>query len=191
MFTWHFTFAGQDAVHDLAARCRGALAQLPGLDLVPDQWLHLTTQGLAFTDEISGEETEAVISAARDWLAEAAPLAVELGPLEVTPEAIRFGVQPADGLAAVRRELRSAITGALGAERLMEADDWTPHVTVAYSHTTAPAAPYKAAAGGSGTAAAVIGRVELITLSRDERMYEWTTRAVVPLDGGPVRRPAG
>jgi hypothetical protein len=34
--------------------------RLPDLDLVPGRWLHLTTQGLAFTDEISDDDVSAV-----------------------------------------------------------------------------------------------------------------------------------
>jgi hypothetical protein len=38
----HATFAGAPAVQALAAKARDRLAGLPGLDLIPGQWLHLT-----------------------------------------------------------------------------------------------------------------------------------------------------
>jgi 2'-5' RNA ligase len=183
MYTWHFTFEGQPAVADLAATYQEKLAALPGLVLVPARWLHLTTQGLAFTDEISGAEVDAVVGAAADRVRAIAPQQVALGPASVTPEAILLDVSPADGLAAVRRELRTAITAVLGPDRLLEGADWTAHVSVAYSATDAPAAPYVDAVAAKETTDCVISSVDLIELNRDNRMYEWTLRATIPLEG--------
>jgi hypothetical protein len=44
---------------------RARLADLPGLDLVPGQWLHLTTQGVGLTDEVSDTNLTAITSASR------------------------------------------------------------------------------------------------------------------------------
>lgn len=52
-YTFHFTFERQPAVQHLAAEARGRLSGFPALDLVPSRWLHLTTQGIGFTDEVS------------------------------------------------------------------------------------------------------------------------------------------
>jgi hypothetical protein len=52
---------------------RARLAGLPGLDLVPGQWLHLTTQGVGFTDEVSDTDLTAITSAARTRLAAVEP----------------------------------------------------------------------------------------------------------------------
>jgi hypothetical protein len=60
-----------------------------------------------------------------------------------------------------------------------------PHVSVAYSSGSGAAAPYITAIEHGGTAACVISSVDLIELNRDNRMYEWTTRARVPLEGTP------
>ncbi|WP_131738393.1 hypothetical protein [Actinomadura roseirufa] len=54
MYTWHFTFDGQRDLHRLVLAYQGRLANVAGLDPIPLEWLHLTTQGLAFADEISG-----------------------------------------------------------------------------------------------------------------------------------------
>ena len=45
MYTFHITFDGQPAVHQLASGCQEALRGLGGIDLVPPRWLHLTVQG--------------------------------------------------------------------------------------------------------------------------------------------------
>ena len=181
MYTWHFTFDGQQPVHDLATAYQERLAALPALDVVPAQWLHLTTQGVGFTDQTTDDEVTAIIDAASGRLKSYDPERIVLGPACVTPEAILLQVEPADGLAAIRSELRSAISGVLGHARLMESDDWTAHVTVAYSNGTGPTGPYAAALDGGGTARTLISDVQLIELNRDQHMYEWTTRASVPL----------
>jgi hypothetical protein len=117
------------------------------------------------------------------------PVPVTLGPALVTPEAILLDITPADGLSAIRHELRQAISDVLGQARLTGGDEWAPHVSVAYSHGTGPQAPLKAAVEGGETAATVINTVQLLVLGRDNRLYEWTTRGGVEL--GRSRGPSG
>lgn len=183
MYTWHFTFDRRPEVHDLAASYQARLAALPGLDLIPARWLHLTTQGVGFTDEVSDEDVAALLVASAERLRGFATHRVTLGPARVTPEAILLDVAPVGGLAAIRRELREAITDVLGAARLMKTNEWTPHVSVAYSHGTGPQAPYVAAVEGGGTAETLISTIDLIVLGRDHRLYEWTIRGQAQLTG--------
>ncbi len=60
-------------MQELAANARARLIGLPGLDLVPGQWLHLTTQGVGFTDEVSDNDLTAITSAARTRLTAVKP----------------------------------------------------------------------------------------------------------------------
>jgi hypothetical protein len=55
LYTWHVTFEGQTDLHRLV-RAYQARLDLPGLDLVPVAWLHLTMQGVGFTDEVAGQD---------------------------------------------------------------------------------------------------------------------------------------
>ena len=181
MYTWHITFADQPSIQDLAARYQAKLSGLPGLDLIPARWLHLTTQGVGFTDEVSDTDVDAIADRARQRLAKVDPVQATLGPATVTPEAILLDVVPLPELRRIRHELRASITDVWGPDRLMEGDDWTPHVSVAYSNSTAPAPPYLAAVENGDTASVPISHVQLIVLDRDQRMYEWTTRADIPL----------
>jgi hypothetical protein len=180
-YTWYFTFGGHQEVHDLAASYQARLAALPGLDPIPARWLHLTAQGVGFTDEVSDEDVAAVLAASAWRLKGFAAPRVTLGPALVVPEAILLEITPADGLAAIRRELREAIATVLGPARLAGTDEWMPHVSLAYSHGTGPKPPYVAAVKGGGTAEAVLSTVELIVLGRDHRLYEWTARGDVRL----------
>jgi 2'-5' RNA ligase superfamily len=183
MYTFHFTFDGQDAVQALAARYRDRLAGLPDLVLVPDRWLHLTTQGLAFTDEILSFEVQAVTSAAAARVKELPPVHAVVGPARVTPEALLLDVSPASDLAVVRAAIRDAIAAVRGRDKLGEGDDWTPHVSVAYSSGAGSAEPYINALAVEDTATCLFDSVELIELNRDNRMYEWETVARLPLAG--------
>jgi 2'-5' RNA ligase len=180
-YTWFFTFDGRPEVHDLAASYQARLAALPDLDPVPARWLHLTTQGVGFTDEVSDEDVTALLTASARRLKGFAAQRVTLGPALVVPEAILLGVAPTSGLAAIRHELREAIADVLGAARLAGGDEWMPHVSVAYSHGAGPQEAYVAAAESGGTTETVISTVELIVLGRDHRLYEWTTRGDVQL----------
>lgn len=63
-----------------------------------------------------------------------------------------------------------------------EPEDWTPHVSIAYSNVTGPADIYEAALDGEDAVASVeIRAVQLIVLGRDSHLYEWTSRAEIQL----------
>src|SRR5215472_3175916 len=70
-YTFHITFEDPDAVEGgddlrrMATEYQGILATLPGLDLVPLHWLHLTMQNVGFTDEVPEASADAVLAAGR------------------------------------------------------------------------------------------------------------------------------
>ena len=75
-----------------------------------------------------------------------------------------------------------AIAAARGPGQVGEPDEWTPHVSVAYSNSTGPMEPYlKALEPPLEPVSVDIADVQLIVLGRDAHLYEWQTRAVVPL----------
>ena len=187
MYTWHVTFGEMPCVGDLAAHVQARLAGLPGLDLVPGRWLHLTTQGVGFTDEVVSADVVAIVDAARRRLADAEPPQVTIGPARVASEGVAFGVSPRDGLTVLRDGLRAAVAEIWSPARVPESDDWTPHVSVAYSRVSGPAGMYEAALAGQDAAVNVtIGSVQLIMLGRDRHVYEWDTQAEVRL--APARQ---
>ncbi|HEX6074570.1 MAG TPA: hypothetical protein VFZ32_04810 [Micromonosporaceae bacterium] len=50
-YACHLTFDNAPDLHRLADRYQQALRPFAGLDLIPRRWLHLTMQGIGFTDE--------------------------------------------------------------------------------------------------------------------------------------------
>jgi len=180
-YTWHITW-GQADVHRYVDEYQRALADVPGLDLVPPQWLHLTTQGIGFTDEITDGTIEQIEAAVRPRLAAIHAPGVLLEAPVVDPEAVLVPVQPADSIRQIRREIRAAIGDVLPV--VPEDDDgFQPHISLAYSSSNGPAAPVTAALASArvAPARALVTHISLIRIHRDHRMYEWSPVAEVPL----------
>jgi hypothetical protein len=139
LYAWHVTFEGAGEVHDLAKDCRDKMAGLPGLDLIPHKWLHLTVQGIGFTDEIPAVDLDALTSASQKQLAALEPVTVTLGPVFVHDEAVVLPARPATALTPVRDHLREAVASVLGPGRVRDGDSWVP--MSAWPTATAPGRP--------------------------------------------------
>ncbi|MGW7208421.1 2'-5' RNA ligase family protein [Streptomyces sp. NPDC054837] len=182
-YTWHLTFEGQEDVHRLATEYRTALAPLRDLlTPIPDQWLHLTMQGIGFVGESSERDVQAIVDAAHTELAAVPAFDLEIGPEVLDPEAVLLHVHPDSPVRAVRDAIRNAIGDVLG-EVPEKAEGFTPHVSVAYSAGNGPAAPIAQILAGLdlAPARAHISSAELIVIHRDNHMYEWDPYAKVPL----------
>ncbi|MEU7642447.1 2'-5' RNA ligase family protein [Streptomyces sp. NPDC039016] len=181
-YTWRLTFADQSDVHRYVGAHRDVLTPLPGLDLIPDQWLHLTMQGLGFTHEVDDYDVQAIIRTARSHLAALPPLQLTLPEVIVTPEAVVIPAQPAQDVVDLRRALRAAIAAVWPAVP-ESADGFRPHLSVAYSNSTGPAEPVQQAIENvtAAPATARITTADLIVIHRDRKMYEWETYAQLPL----------
>ncbi|WP_030184201.1 2'-5' RNA ligase family protein [Streptomyces sp. NRRL S-813] len=182
-YTWHMTFDGQEEVQRLAAEYRTVLAPVgDSLTLIPNQWLHLTMQGIGFVGEVKEQDVHAIVDAARPRLAAIPAFEARIGPAVVDPEAILLPVQPDDAVRAVRDAIREAIESVLG-DVPEKADGFRPHVSVAYSAGDGPANPIAQALAGVRVAPAQvrISNADLIVIHRDNQMYEWETFATVPL----------
>lgn len=190
MYTFHVTFDG--SVVDGAARLRGlaeryqrALSGVKGLDMVPAQWLHLTVQGVGFTDEVAESEMRAIVASARTRCADVAPFNLRLGPAVVFREGASLPGAPAVPARRMRDALRAAIADVRGEAGVAEGDHFLPHVSLAYSAVDGSAERLTQAVDScilEPVSVAVRG-VSLIALDRDARIYRWTTHARVRLRG--------
>jgi 2'-5' RNA ligase len=185
MYTWHVTFDDQPQLHELVSAYQSALTLLPGLDLIPGRWLHLTMQGIGFTDEVSEREIADIADAARKRLANQRPVSLTVGPASVDPEAIMFEVTPIDALSPVRSAIRAAISDVRGTTEVPESEEWTPHISLAYSNSDGAAAPYVAAVDSVSNppVTLTVSKAHLIELNRDAQLYQWTTKAEVTFSG--------
>jgi 2'-5' RNA ligase len=182
--TWHVTFNDQPAVHRLAADYAPVFNDLPTLDPIPVRWLHLTMQGIGFTDEINRADVDAIVGAAQDRCAALAPFTITLGPARVDPEALMLPVRPAEPVTRLRAAIRAAIADVWGPDNVPEdPHGFRPHVSLAYSNAASPAEQItQRLAARSVTAAEItVHRAALIDLNRDHRAYEWTDIATADL----------
>ena len=166
------------------------LARLPGLDLVPVEWLHLTVQGIGFADEVGAGDVERIVAAVRPRCATLAPLRLTLGPAVLMEEGVWLRVAPPAAVRQVRAAVRSGIAEVWGAARVPEAaGGFTPHVSLAYSGTEGSDEPYAAALAGAAPRSATVelAAIQAISLGRDGRRYRWETIATVPLGTGAIR----
>ena len=190
LYTWHLTFEDQPDLH-LHVREWQSRLDMPGLDLVPVQWLHLTTQGVGFIDEVDGHDVQDIVAAAVRRCAQLAPLTLTLGPALVDAEAVLLPVAPTERVGQVRAMLRDAIAEVWGADKVPEPKDgFTPHVSLAYSNREGPAAPVVEIVESLEPASTTvtIAAARLIVLERETRVYRWQVHATVPLGaaGSPV-----
>jgi 2'-5' RNA ligase len=182
-FTWHLTFEHEPQLHALVDAYQHELAELPGLDLIPREWLHLTMQGLGFVDEIEPDQVEALVDAARARLAALPAPSVMFEQALIRPEAIVLPAAPADRIGAIRDAIREAFSDAGLGDAPERQAGFLPHVSVAYVNQDGPAASVADALSevAAEPATVTVRAASLIVLDRDSRMYRWRERAIVPL----------
>jgi 2'-5' RNA ligase len=183
-YTWHLTFDHATALHDLVRKLQVDL-NVPALDLVPLDGLHLTMQGIGFADEVADDDVAAIVRAARDRCRQLAPFDLALGPVDPDAEGIGLLITPWTPVEQVRSAIREAIADVWGPDRVPEsADGFRPHVTVAYSAANAPVDEVRERLDRLRTVPSVTVRVDqaqLIRLSRDDRVYRWEVVDSAPL----------
>jgi 2'-5' RNA ligase len=181
-YTWHLTFDGAIEVHALVHRLQAELG-MEGLDLVPAEGLHLTMQGVGFTDEVSENDVAAIVRAVQDRCHQLTPFTLRLGPVDPDAEGIGLLVDPWAPVEDLRRAVRSAI-GSVWDDVPEAEEGFRPHVTIAYSGADAPVGEIRtrlAALRGLPPATTYATQVQLIALRRDEMAYRWDVTATVPL----------
>lgn len=186
-YTWHLTFAGQSALLDLVRRIQSSI-ELPGLDLVPLDGLHLTMQGVGFVDEVGAAEVAAIVDAVRGRCEKVPPFRLAVGPVDPDEEGVGLLVYPWAPVEQVRIAVRDAIA-AVRIEVPEPADEFRPHITVAYSAAAVPTGPIRERLRRLRDLPSVdlaIDQVQLIALRRESRVYRWSVVASVPLGGQPV-----
>jgi len=181
-------FHDQPKVLELAATAQKKLAGQPGLDMIEMPWLHMTTYIVGFADEVRDSAIEAMTADARRRLAQVAPIQVSLGRVGYATNAIVLPVEPPGALSPVLGAVRAA-TRAAGCEGHTDTDPWWPHISVAYSNATIPAAPIIAALGRRLPQAEItIRSISLVSQTQVGRSWQWQPVAEVPLTGELAQR---
>src|SRR6266545_4275789 len=166
-YVWHILLDDQGAVREAVRQVQERLEDVPGLDLVPERWLHITMHIVGFTDEISEVAAEGIAAEAARAVHVLAPVVVSFGRVLFHPEAVTLAVEPAPSLSPIREAVRGATIRVLGSEGADADGSWVPHVTAAYSNADGPAPPVIKAVGRTVTACA--GTVRQVHLVAQER----------------------
>ncbi|MEU5876162.1 2'-5' RNA ligase family protein [Spirillospora sp. NPDC047279] len=182
LLVWHILLRDQPHARELVRHCQDRLADVPGLDLVPADWLHMTTQIVGFADEIGKTEVDAMLDAATGRLTDLVPIEVELGKPWFHSEAVMLGIRPPRALDPIRVAIREAVAESVRVHQLDDEPEWTPHVSVAYSHAEGPAAPVlDAFAPPPAPRELRVEEVHLVEQVRVGRLYRWEDHVAVPL----------
>jgi 2'-5' RNA ligase len=170
---WFMLLGDHPEVAELVRTAQDRLAGLRGLDLVPPEWLHMTTLIAGFSDEITADQVNAMADHARRLLARTPPIRITLGRILYHPRAVMLEARPHEALDPVLQIAQDATRLATGREGRLYHEPWVPHITVAYSNMARPAAPLIEALGRELPRCDVaINSISLISQA-PEHMWTW------------------
>ncbi|WP_165555817.1 2'-5' RNA ligase family protein [Kribbella pittospori] len=182
-YTWHITFADRREVAALHASYAELVDDLPGFTPVPLEWLHLTLQGIGFTDRVPESDLADIVKATRHRVTGLGSFPVGISPAVLDREAIQLPVRPIEPLQHLRDLTRAAITDVWGDDALPELPELNPHITIAYCNHPAPAAPIttRLLAHPPHDTTLPITTLTLLSLTRTHHLYHWTPLTTIPL----------
>ncbi|UGT59774.1 2'-5' RNA ligase family protein [Nocardia asteroides] len=185
-YTWHITFAAASPVRQSSDVFEQTLSALPTMQPVSADGLHITVQGIGFTDTVAASDADRIIDAARRSLAELPRFTITVGPPIIDSETIQLPIADPGPLSAVRNRLQDAIAEVRGPAKVPEQGSaFRPHLTVSYSTGVAPIEELRkkleADRLAGYTVTDVVAEVSLIELNRDNGRYEWREVSSVAL----------
>ena len=119
-YACHLTLDDQPQLWNWSGATKTPSSNLPNLDLIPPQWLHITTQGIGFADEISPADLTAVTAAVQERLRDLEPPVATFHRATILPEAVLLKANPPQPLYQLRLALYDAIASALGPAKFTE-----------------------------------------------------------------------
>lgn len=186
-YACHLTLENQPQLRELVRQYQDAMAHLPGLDLIPAQWLHITMQGIGFTDEISTADLAAVTQRLGDKLRSLKPPVTTFHRATIGTDAVMLRADPPEPLYQLRMAMYDAISAVLGPDKFSEPrpqpGQFRPHVSAAYVNSDGPTQPIADAISkiDPPPATATFDTASLLVFHRDHRMYEWTQATPLPI----------
>ncbi|MFI7449617.1 2'-5' RNA ligase family protein [Nonomuraea sp. NPDC049714] len=171
---WHVLLGDDVAARAIVQEAHDRLAGLTGLDLVPHQFIHLTSFIAGYSHEITDYQVDVMAEEAARQLAGVEPITVTLGRVLYHPEAVVLEARPAERLRPLLEAAKFATCTATGRDGLLAHDAWIPHVTVAYSSADGPAAPIIDALGNRLPDREVTVRsIHIVNQDGPETVWAW------------------
>ena len=171
--TFHLTFELAPELAGEAVRCGRSLCDVPNVDVVPPEWLHLTMTGVGSTDD---HDREALLELADAVFAEIGGLdrqPLRLDGLFLGREGLSLTAHTAPWLTELKRLQGEMIKRRLGAEH--DEQQFHPHVSLAYFRGEIELPLLHRAIEEASPRAVIIDRpmLSLIELGRDDEVYTW------------------
>jgi len=189
-YYWYLTVDDAQVI-ELAARCQAEL-DLPYLDLVPLDHLHLTVKRLGFEDEIAAKDVTIAQAAALSAAKSIPPFALEVGPLAGSAGAVRLSVDPWRPVNQLRSALGDALKNTSRTPRTPPAAEFRPHIGIAYCNAAVAARPLRNIIERLRPLPRVTVRIDhcqLVLLERRDHAYRWSLLDRIRLSASPERRP--
>jgi 2'-5' RNA ligase len=192
---WWLVLLGNDQQLRIAVEAaQSRISHFSGFHMTPLERLHLTVLIAGPTDQIPGHARNEMLVSARSYLADTAPIKIELSRIFYHPEAIVLTADPAEMLSPIREAAQRAtlaVTGHGGTDD-RSSPKWTPHVTLCYSTSVQPARPIIAALGKKLPSCQVsIDTLSLVAQQGAEQLWNWSLAGTVSLPGPSPARLAG
>lgn len=156
------------------------LADVPELDLIQRQWLHVTVQGIGFLDVLAPGSLPQLADSLQRRLARVPAPTVVIDPPEISQDAVHLPLAPADGLVRVRQAVRSAAADTLGLPEPYalpgQDGDYRPHVSIAYANGPAPCDRVRDRLDAVAHAPTTLrfGTLSVLALRRVDRTWQWS-----------------
>ncbi len=179
---WHMLVGEHPEAAAAAQEAHQRLGAFDGFHLTPLKWLHMTTQVVGPSNQISAEQMQQLAESATRRLAGSPPITVALGKVLYHPEAIMLAATPAEALSPIREAALAATREVVGTDGQVEARPWTPHVTVCYSTSDQPAGPVIEALGRNLPEHQFqVSALSLVIQQGPERLWDWHPAATIRL----------
>ena len=134
-YTWHITFPSSDPIRQIVSSYAPIISGISTLDPVEFDGIHLTLQGIGFTDEVSRVDIERIVASTLPRCAQLEPIKARLDEPRIDEEALHMNVHPVEQIAHVKLTLRNGIGDVRGHRNIPESmEDFRPHITLAYSN---------------------------------------------------------
>lgn len=182
-YHWLLALDNEPELAGLARQCQASLSDLPILDLVPPDTLHLTLQRVGFTDEVDSSQLQAVADTTAQHCADLTSFVLHIGWLAGSDGAIRFTALPVETVVRVRQAVLEALTDVYSpvTDRSTGSMVFWPHVSIAYCNTPTLATPTIIERIGQlrslAPAKVHIQALDLVELRRDNKVYRWNVVA--------------
>lgn len=180
---WYLTFEDQSELTERAVQVEGALRDSGKVDVVPSEWLHLTLDDVAYEDHLSPDRVEALVETAREAVADCFMPPLELGPVVAMADAIVLQAGPHPAITRLRDRLHAVSEAVVGRDNETSSPDFWPHVSLGYVNDACAEhlimEPLNAVAKDPFQTS--VSRLTLASVTRKNRHYQWTSRAVLTL----------